>query len=865
VKPLAKCGCVLALFCMIIHGPDANARTMTYNSLAQVSLRDRGFPADERSTHALIASGNAVYGATSGDKCHIFRFVPASGDITILATIDGPNTVLKGFVLDGTTLYAGTMLNDRQKWLEGRRRGGTHELVDVNLYEIQDSWNTGHLYRITGIDGDNPELTDLGIPVSGEGIHTMTIDSRRGLIYGLTTPTGRFFIYDIANGTTETVTFGTTYSYVSNHMIDLVEVDKDLTDFTPGEVESRNKIIARAMHVMPDGRLFTSGWDGRIVRYDPGIADPEKRFTPVAVIPCVPGRRYWNRIDEIIEKDGRLFMGSSDGYIFEFDPATSDVKNYGKPIRAIEVMAMTFSSLDGNLYGINGGDLDGISRFWCFDSDDKTFEVDYPAAAKFKRRPMADMVCTDKGTIVIAETERVADLWVLTPGEPKEWAKTEIMEPLRLEKMETELIPEKFVGHTKKLEVDLFPIPSDLQGGSGYTALQFDRGGNVYVGTAYYGRYGTLARLDPSAREWDRVFRTDELTKQYGRGMGIPGKIHTKLRLGSDGKLYGAMKQGYEWGYDYRPDVGESPEGKRGGEYTCHMFSYDPESDVTVDLGPAWPQNGVVGFCVDVERGYIYGTTVPNVYFIVYDMKTGRCWNAGAIASNSPARYMAIDYDTGRVYHRGEVTPSGSYYMTVWDPDEFRLRDYEVVSDGSFKYRHSYTITCGSVGSNKLYGADWTPNAFEMDLNIGADNKLHAHRICDVGPGGKEEKGYMNCIELGPDGRLYWGVSYGYNGPIAVMSWDPATETRTYLGTLTLGGEYLVNAVLQGIALDSEGNLAIQGEYIRLTENQKKLAHWQPGKDYSDIEEQPYYRGFPAYNEGTFYSIIYIEDATDIR
>ncbi|MFC1509079.1 hypothetical protein ACFL60_05250, partial [Candidatus Omnitrophota bacterium] len=239
--------------------------------------------------------------------------------------------------------------------------------------------------------------------------------------------------------------------------------------------------------------------------------------------------------------------------------------------------------------------------------------------------------------------------------------------------------------------------------------------------------------------------------------------------------------------------------------------------------------------------------------------------NAGAIGSDSPARYMTIDYDTGKVYHKSEITPDGKYYMSVWDPEEFRLRDYEIVSDGSFKYRHSYTITCGPVGSHKLYGADWVPNAFEMDLNIGSDNKLHVRKICDVGPGGAEEKGYMNCIELGPDGRLYWGVSYGDNGPVAVMSWDSKTEVRTYLGSLTLGGEYLTNVVLQGIALDSEGNLALQGLYFKLTENQKKLAHWQPGTVYRDVEDRPYYHGFPVHKKGTYYSVVYIKNATSIK
>jgi len=855
---------VVLAFCILVSASISFAETMTYNQLEQINLRDKGISADERSTHMLIAAGDVVYGVTSGDKCHVFRFEPHDGTLTVLATIDGPNTVLKGMVLDDDTIYLGTMLNKRQLWWEGRRRGGTYEQEDANLYRIDESWNTGHLYKISGVSGGKPVIEDLGIPLEGQGIHTMAMDTVRGLIYGLTAPSGRFFVYDTHNGTTETITFGTTYTQVSNHMVSIAEVEKDLTSFTPGEGEFNNKIVAKAMHVMPDGKVYTSGWDGRIIRYDPGITNPQDRFTIAGYIPSVAGRQYWNSIDEIVEKDGTLYMGSSDGYIFEFDPSTNDIKNYGKPIRAIEVMGMAFSTIDGNLYGINGGDLDGVSRFWCFDSRDKAFEVDYPAVKAFRKRPMGDMACTDNGVIVMAETGRVANLWVLTPGEPKEWAKTEIMEPVHFPNSPREVV-DKFTGHTKKLEAEVYPLPSEMHGGSGYTALQFDEYGKVYVGTAYYGQWGALAQLDPDKGVWKRIFRTDELTGQYGRGQGIPGKIHTKLRLGSDGKIYGAMKQGWEWGYHERPDVGEAPEGKRGGQYTCHMFSYDPKTDTAVDLGPGWPQNGIVGFCVDVDRGFIYGTTVPSVYFLVYDMNTRRIWNAGAIGWRNPARYMAIDHDTGRVYHKSEVTPDGKSYMSVWDPDEFRLRDYEVVSDGSFDYRHSYTSTCGPVGSNKMYGANWSPDAFEMDLNTAKDGKLHVKRICNTGPGGKDDKGYMNCIERGPDGRLYWGVSYGDEGPMAVMAWDPVTETQTYLGTLTLGDEWLTNVVLQGIALDKDGNLALHCLYLKLNENQKKLARWQPGTDYVDVEQKPHFLGFPGRKPDTYYSVVYIRDAVSIR
>ncbi|MCA9427519.1 MAG: hypothetical protein KC994_20730, partial [Candidatus Omnitrophica bacterium] len=85
---------VIFIFATVIA--PALAKTLTYNEHQTLNLRDQGFPADQRATNALIADGNTVYGVTSGDNCHVFRMDPESMKVKNLATIDGPNTVMKG-------------------------------------------------------------------------------------------------------------------------------------------------------------------------------------------------------------------------------------------------------------------------------------------------------------------------------------------------------------------------------------------------------------------------------------------------------------------------------------------------------------------------------------------------------------------------------------------------------------------------------------------------------------------------------------------------------------------------------------------------------------------------------------------------
>lgn len=837
----------------------------TYNQLDYVNLRDFELPADERSTNILISNGDKVYGATSGFKCHIFAFDGTSNAVKILASINGPNTVMKGMALDDDTLYFGTMLTKKQIWWSARKKGDDIDPEDANLYPIDESWMTGHLYKITEINSSNPKISDLGVPVKGEGIHTMAMDTERGLVYGLTYPSGRFFIYDTQKQTTEVITFGTTCSEVSNHMVGLVEVVKDLTEHTIGEVEFNNKLIARAMHVMKDGTLYTSGWRGQILKYDPRIENPQERFSAVGYIPSVPGRQHWNRIDDIEEYRGILYMGTSDGYIIRLDPKIGEMRNYGKPVRAIDVKAMVFSSLDGKLYGFNGGDTEGMSRFWCLDPKTGTYDVDYPVLPQFsnRRRPVGDIVCREDGALVISQTTRVANLCVLTPGEPGEWEKSGVLEePEPGDPYENIEKRDLYVGH-KQLSVDVYPIPSALHGGTGYTAIQADREGKIYIGGAYYGKHAPFMQLDPASADWRLVFSSDRLTHRYGRGMGIPGKIHTKLRLGSDGKIYGAMKQGYEYGI--RSEIGEAPEGERGSQYTCHFFNYDPATDTVTDMGPGLSQEGITAFHVDVDRGHVYGVSVPGVHFLVYDLKKERVWDAGTVAQVSPARYMALDYSTGRVYHKGEVTPEGRQFMTVWDPDEFRLRDIEIAVDGDLDYRHSYAICCGPDGGHKLYGSA-DGKLFEMDLKVREDGKIHVRPLCPVALENEVKAGYMYSIEKGPDDCIYWGCNYGDHGPlpIAIFKWNPATEEKTYLGTCALGGEWIYGGMNQGICFDKDGNMAIHILYSQIRPEQQKL--WKVSDDfhYEDIVPQTYYLGYPTHYKGTYYSVFYVKNATKI-
>jgi hypothetical protein len=760
----------------------AAAKSLTYHQLDTVNLRDQGFSADERATHILITEGDVVYGTTSGERCHIFRFDPAAKTVEPLVTLDGPNTVMKGMVVDEDTIYVGTMLTPRQLWLRERRNGATLEFEEAHLIPLKTSHNTGHLYRISEIEGDHPKLTDLGVQVDGQGIHTLAIDPERQLIYGLTTPAGRFFIHDIANTVTETITFGEILSSVSDPSAKGVTVIKDLTRFAPGEVEFNLKRIAKAIHVMADGTLYTSGGLGQIIKYDPQIENPAERFTSVGFIPSLPGRQQWNRIDAIVERFGKLYMGTSDGFIIQLDPQTEEITNFGKPIRSAEVMGMAVSTLDGRLYGFSGGGLEGVARLWSYDLSSGGFEIDHPVTELSpNRRPIGTIVGMGNGSLVFSEANRTANLRVLNPGEKVEWEKSGTIDeltqavhhPRRDER-------DRFAGHTE-VEVEVYPIPTGQGGGSsGQSAIVTDREGKLYLATAQYYKPGGLIRLDSQTSQWERILSWDRIFDPYGRGQSNAAKVNPPLRLGSDGKILGVV-----------------PEGYRSDQFTGPFFSYDPSTGAVEDLGPGISQEDFAG---------------ANLFHTI-----------------------------GGATHPGETTPVGQYFMTAWDPDRLGWRDHEIVADEKDLRYHHPNVTClGSQDSLKLYGQSDGDHLCEIDLDPTADGKFHVRRVCTVGLDDEFEMSMIGAMALGPEGWIYWSTQGGNGIPISLFAWDPSEEIKTYLGSCSLGGEWIEGGISRGLSVDAEGNLAVLVLGSTLNESQRKL--WKTtGETQGQIPAQPYY------------------------
>jgi hypothetical protein len=195
---------------------------------------------------------------------------------------------------------------------------------------------SGHLLSVR-VENGALEVIDLGIPVPGEGIFTVTSDERA--IYGISCPSGRFFVFHRADRSTEV------YAKTVPDRTALAELQQLL--LKPEDYLSRRLAIDKA------GRVYGSLPMNRLFRFD-----PERKSLDVLPNELPPGwvRRPLGRVDSwAIGPDGQLYGGdAADGQVFRLDPSTLEIANLGKPNIMPRVYGLAFAQ-DGSLYGVTGG------------------------------------------------------------------------------------------------------------------------------------------------------------------------------------------------------------------------------------------------------------------------------------------------------------------------------------------------------------------------------------------------------------------------------------------------------------------------------------------------------------------------------
>jgi hypothetical protein len=376
-------GVVLLLAVPLAQGQ----RTLDYDNAVvpqnRIDARDLGYPpidvipdGESAITSLTVAPDGKLYGATRGKRSHLFVLSPRHGYVQPLGYVPETTAVTNALVVSKVgDVYLGTS-------------PGGHLLRYVAANEDEQP------IRIN----DPVRVSDLGVAVRGESILTLAIDRANNIIYGLTSPNAHFFTYVIQTGRFKDM--GVVASKVP-----------------PGEKFEAQKMFSRMLAVDARGVVYASGENGFLYRFMNETQGLEK--LPLQ-IPAIPGREPWARVDTILtDPSGLIFGGTSDGYLFRFDPEKLTVCNLGKPLLQYRITGLVRGA-NGRIYGI-GGDEDEMARMFSYNPENASYEI--LGFVDVNRRPyytwqahvIEAMAVGLDGTIYIGESERISRLYLFYP------------------------------------------------------------------------------------------------------------------------------------------------------------------------------------------------------------------------------------------------------------------------------------------------------------------------------------------------------------------------------------------------------------------------------------------------------------------
>jgi hypothetical protein len=240
----------------------------------------------------------------------MYRFDPATSEITHLGDLTaacgevGLNTIVQGkshvnFVEAGGKLYFATHI-------------GYYSIIDgMEKMGIPPPgfkpYPGGHFLAY---DIKTETTEDLGIAPNGEGILTMNMDTLRGLIYGITWPTGHLLRLDIAA--------------------------RVLTDLGPVTGEGENgvgrnfRVICRSIAIDPiSGTAYLTNAEGDILQCRPGqnsvevlVGEDMRKDYFGQFEPSSPGSMGYNWRQVVWSEADSCIYGvhGNSGYLFRFNP-----------------------------------------------------------------------------------------------------------------------------------------------------------------------------------------------------------------------------------------------------------------------------------------------------------------------------------------------------------------------------------------------------------------------------------------------------------------------------------------------------------------------------------------------------------------
>ena len=329
---------------------------------------------------------------------------------------------------------------------------------------------------------------------------------------------------------------------------------------------------------------------------------------------------------------------------------------------------------------------------------------------------------------------------------------------------------------------------SVVANGKYYSAI----GDHLAIGAKSTGDNGTgtgfVFEYDPASKTLRSLVDLAKLLN-LPAGHYTPGKIHSRVDMGSDGWLYYATHRG-----SVRATTAEF---QYKGDW---IFRTNPASGVTevVVQGPV-PYHSIPNGLLDPDRLIYYGGTAAaadredeGIQFFAYDVKNKKLLYSGP---DGPARYMIFAKSTGRVYY----VPGNS---------EGTLMRFDPATD------KSPAPVAGSMIGIRAASAE-TPQGFVYTVSSGQGSgdatvwsfNTRTEAIQKIGTAAVASQAYVGAISVDPTGRFLYYVPGAHGGSdrdgTAVVQFDVTSGRKKVIAFLepfytnkygfTLKGTYAVS------------------------------------------------------------------------
>lgn len=251
-------------------------------------------------------------------------------------------------------------------------------------------------------------------------------------------------------------------------------------------------------------------------------------------------------------------------------------------------------------------------------------------------------------------------------------------------------------------------------------------------------------------------------------GIYTPGKVHSRLDMGSDGMLYFSTHRGStttttdKFGYK--------------GDWIMRVDPKTAKAEI-VAHGPV-PKHCLPCSVLDPERMIFYAGTAPGskddggVRFLAYDVKNKKVLHDGP---DGPPRYMIFAKSTGRIYWSpGKEDGIGS--LVCWDP-----------AKGGSPFPIKAEIGLRTATEETAQGMVYTVSK-SLKKGAGAaiysfNTKTEAGEEIGLAPVGANE--YITSIDVDPTGRYLYYIPGAHGGAqrdgTPVVQFDVKTKQRKVL------------------------------------------------------------------------------------